>query len=124
MKYKSKEHISKRLVRGEHLNHHGTLFAGIGAQWFVESGYIAAVDVLPAENMVCAKIDSLNFKKPVRAGQIICFHSSVASVGVTSIKTYTKVTVGSCDDILVDGYSVFVHVDRDTKPVPHGIELE
>lgn len=122
MKYTVKQHSSKRLVRGEHLNHHGSLFAGIAAQWFVESGYIAAVDVLSAQNMVCVRIDSLSFKKPVRAGQVVCYTSWVHSVGTTSLKTYTRLTIG--DEILVEGYSVFVHVDENTKPTPHCLEIE
>lgn len=122
MKYKVKEHTTKRLVRGEHLNHHGSLFAGIAAQWFVESGYIAAVDVLPAKNMVCVKIDTLSFKKPVRAGEVVSYTSRIDSVGKSSVKTYTKLTIG--DEILVDGYSVFVHVDENTRATPHFLELE
>ena len=30
-----------RLIKSEDLNHHGTLFAGRCAEWFVESGFIA-----------------------------------------------------------------------------------
>ena len=30
------------LVKGEDLNHHGRLYAGRNAEWFVESGFIAA----------------------------------------------------------------------------------
>ena len=33
---------SMRLVKGEDLNHHGTLYAGRTAEWFVEAGFIAA----------------------------------------------------------------------------------
>jgi hypothetical protein len=29
-----------RLVKSEDLNHHGTLFAGRTAEWFVESGFL------------------------------------------------------------------------------------
>ena len=37
-----KTFVTHRLVKGEDLNHHGTLFAGRSAEWFVESGFIAA----------------------------------------------------------------------------------
>ena len=30
--------VTNRFVKGEDLNHHGTLFAGRAAEWFVESG--------------------------------------------------------------------------------------
>jgi len=42
-----------RLVKSEDLNHHGTLFAGRSAEWFVEAGFIAAASVLPPKNIVC-----------------------------------------------------------------------
>jgi len=32
--------VTMRLVKSEDLNHHGTLFAGRTAEWFVESGRI------------------------------------------------------------------------------------
>ena len=32
--------VTMRLVKSEDLNHHGTLFAGRTAEWFVESGFI------------------------------------------------------------------------------------
>ena len=123
MEYKRIFHPTKRLVRSEHLNHHGTLFAGIGAQWFVESGFIAAADCLPPKHLVCVQIDSLQFKKSVREGEIVCYTSHIESVGKTSIRTHTKVTVGSAEEILVEGFSIFVFVDENTKPTPHRVTL-
>ena len=38
--------VTSRLVKSEDLNHHGTLFAGRTAEWFVESGFIAATSLL------------------------------------------------------------------------------
>jgi len=37
------------LVKSEDLNHHGTLFAGRGAEWLVEAGFIAAANLLPPQ---------------------------------------------------------------------------
>ncbi|NTU75550.1 MAG: acyl-CoA thioesterase, partial [Anaerolineaceae bacterium] len=34
--------VTQHLVKSEDLNHHGTLYAGRTAEWFVESGFIAA----------------------------------------------------------------------------------
>ena len=41
------------LVKGEDLNHHRTLYAGRGAEWLVEAGFIAASNLIP-RNMSCA----------------------------------------------------------------------
>jgi acyl-CoA hydrolase len=32
------------LLKGEDQNNHGTIFAGQGAKWFVESGFVAAAN--------------------------------------------------------------------------------
>ena len=123
MKKEIKQYTTHRLVRSEHLNHHGTLFAGYGAQWFVESGYVAATKMLPPKNLVCAEIDTLSFKKSVKCGDVVCYNSRVIYAGKTSIVAYIKVSSGDCENTIVDGYAVFVHVDENTKPTPHGVEL-
>ena len=123
MEKKIKQYTTHRLVRSEHLNHHGTLFAGYGAQWFVESGYVAATKMLPPKNLVCAEIDTLNFKKSVKVGDVVCFNSRVVYAGKSSIVAYVKVSSGDCEDVIVDGFAVFVHVDENTKSLPHNIEL-
>ena len=48
-----KQLIIHHLVKGEDLNHHRTLFAGRGAEWLVEAGFIAAADMLN-RNLFCA----------------------------------------------------------------------
>jgi len=50
-----------RLVKSEDLNHHGTLFAGRTAEWFVESGFIAAASILDPKTIVCLKIHGMYF---------------------------------------------------------------
>ncbi|PKN68485.1 MAG: acyl-CoA thioesterase, partial [Deltaproteobacteria bacterium HGW-Deltaproteobacteria-10] len=40
-----KTHIINHMVKGDDLNHHGTLFAGKTAMWFVEAGFIAAASL-------------------------------------------------------------------------------
>ena len=40
---------TRHFVVGEHLNHHGTLFAARAASWFVEAGLMAAAECVPAD---------------------------------------------------------------------------
>lgn len=61
------------LVKGEDLNHHQTLFAGRGAEWLVEAGFIAAADLLPPEYVLCFKIHGMTFQRPVNPGEVIRF---------------------------------------------------
>ena len=60
-----------RMVKGGDLNHHGTLFAGRGAEWFVEAGFIAAASLTSPESTVCVKIHGMVFTRPVKKGSVI-----------------------------------------------------
>lgn len=112
-----------RLVKSEDLNHHGTLFAGRTAEWFVESGFIAATSILDPKNVVCLKIHGMYFSKPVHPGQIICLTSKVVYAGRTSMIANIKVTVKNHEKPIVNGFITFVHVDENTKPSAHMVEI-
>ena len=113
-----------RLVKSEDLNHHGTLFAGRCAEWFVEAGFIAVASLLPTQNIVCLKIHGLEFSYPLRLGQIAQFTSKVVYAGKTSIKVYVELTPVDEQSIAVSGFITFVYIDKDGKPKPHGLSLE
>ena len=56
-----KTYVIHRHVKGQDLNHHGTLFAGRGAEWFVEAGLIAAASLTSPEKVVCMNIHGIVF---------------------------------------------------------------
>jgi len=113
-----------RLVKSEDLNHHGTLFAGRCAEWFVEAGFIAVASVLPAENIVCMKIHGLEFSRPVQLGQIAQFYSKIVHVGKSSIKVFVELKPLNQDENAVNGFITFVFIDKTGRPQPHGLHLE
>ncbi len=112
-----------RLVKNEDLNHHGTLFAGRSAEWFVEAGFIAAASVLPPENIVCLKIHGMTFTAPVYPGAIARFESKVVHTGRTSLVTHVQLTLRGQEAPVLDGFITFVHVNAEGKPQPHGLIL-
>jgi len=115
---------SYRLVKSEDLNHHGTLFAGRTAEWFVESGFIAASIVIDPKHLICVNIHGMHFIKPVRLGQTVCFESKVVHAGNSSIITYTKVSVlEDSENSVVDGFITYLYVDENTRPKKHNIVL-
>ena len=111
--------ITTRLVKSEDLNHHGTLFAGRTAEWFVESGFIAATSLLNPQSVVCLNIHGMFFTKPARSGDILKFSSTLVYTGRTSLTVYVHVEKRGEEKPLVDGYVTFIHVDEATKPAPH-----
>ncbi len=113
-----------RLVKSEDLNHHGTLFAGRTAEWFVESGFIAVSSYLNPKNIVCLKIHGMEFKHPVKGGETILLNSKLAYTGKSSLIVNVSVLLGKDHKVLVDGFISFVHVDDNTKSTPHNIELD
>ncbi len=115
---------SRHLVKGEDLNHHGTLYAGRGVEWMVEAGFIAASIATENENIVCMRINSLLFRKPVPKGQMVSFDSKIVFTGRTSLTAYVRVVNSNTKEFIVDGYFTYVYVDENSKPVPHGIVIE
>ncbi len=112
-----------RLVKSEDLNHHGTLFAGRTAEWFVESGFIAATSILNPKSVVCLKIHGMHFSKPVKPGQIICLVSKIVYSGKSSLIANIRVNINGDNTNIVNGFVTFIHVDENTKPAAHHVEI-
>lgn len=112
---------SVHLVKGEDLNHHGTLYAGRTAEWFVESGFIAAASMTKPENIVCLKIHGMTFSRPIRKGELPVFTSRIALTGETKIVSLIEVRV--LGKLAVRGFITFIHVDLEGKSLPHGLDF-
>jgi len=115
--------VTMRLVKSEDLNHHGTLFAGRTAEWFVESGFIAVASLLNPQNVVCLKIHGMFFTKRAKSGDVLKFSSKVVYAGNSSITSYIHVENNGGSIPLVDGFVTFIHVDENTRPAPHHLQI-
>lgn len=114
-----------RLVKGEDLNHHGTLFAGRMTEWFVESCFITVADEYKhPKNLVCRKVNGINFNQPIRKGDIINIKSKIIYTGKTSLIVYGKVTRNNNEDIIVDGFLTFVCIDENGVKMPHNLKID
>jgi acyl-CoA hydrolase len=112
-----------RLVKSEDLNHHGTLFAGRTAEWFVEAGFISAASIVNPKEIVCLKIHGMYFTKPARPGQILKFTSKVVYAGKSSFVSFIDVIKSGSDVPFVSGFITFIYVNEDSSPTPHGLEI-
>jgi acyl-CoA hydrolase len=110
------------LVKSEDLNHHGTLYAGRNAEWFVESGFIAAAALSKPENIVCLSIHGLIFRRPVHLGEVIAFESRIVLTGRSRIMAFVEMKSG--EESIVRGFITFVNVDREGRPLSHGVTVE
>ena len=114
--------VTNRFVKSEDLNHHGTLFAGRSAEWFVESGLMAVSAFLPAENIVCVKINGMSFTTPIDLGDIARYEATPVYAGRSSVVVYICAYVG--DDKRIEGFITYVNIDKSGKAQPHGILIE
>ncbi len=112
-----------RLVKSEDLNHHGTLFAGRTAEWFVESGFIAAATIVNPKNIVCLQVHGLYFSQPAKPGEILSFESKVVYAGKSSLVSYIQVIKQGQAEPFVSGFITFINVNEETKAMPHNIEI-
>jgi acyl-CoA hydrolase len=82
------------LIKSEDLNHHGTLYAGRSAEWFVESGFVAAASLTRPENIVCLRIHGMTFTAPIHLGDLACFESKIVLTGKSRLVAYVQVKKG------------------------------
>ncbi len=112
------------LIKSEDLNHHGTLFAGRSAEWFVEAGFVAAASIVDARDVICLKIHGMQFTKPMKIGQIACYTSRIVYAGKSSLVSHTKMcAIQDKESCILEGFLTFVHVDSNNKPKPHGVTM-
>ncbi len=110
------------LVKSEDLNHHRTLYAGRGAEWLVEAGFIAASNLLPPEFVLCLKIHGMTFSRPVKPGEVVRYDTQIVKTGKSSLTAYIRASAKG--EQTVDGFITFVYVDENGKSRPHGITIE
>lgn len=79
------------LVLPEFMNEHGILFGGYLLKWIDEFAYITACLDYPHNRFVTISLDNVEFKKPIKTGDILCFEVVEVHLGNTSVKYAVKV---------------------------------
>ena len=121
-----KKYTTMHLIKSEDLNHHGTMFAGRMAEWFVEACFIAAADTVNSpKSIVCLQIHGLNFGSPAYRGDLLGMEATLVKAGKTSLTVYgTAFRQNNAQAKVVEGFITFVYVDEDGAKLPHGIVLD
>lgn len=114
------------LVKGEDLNHHGTLFAARAAAWFVEAAFAAAACAKGnTEGIVCRNLHSMSFSRPVQKGSVVNLRSRVVYVGKTSLMVAVEFVDAMSGEKAVEGFVTFVTIEEGSgKKQEHGIVLD
>ncbi|WP_241030570.1 hotdog domain-containing protein [Paraburkholderia sp. Ac-20347] len=112
---------TRKWVKPEDLNPNGTLFGGSLLRWIDEEAAIYAICQLDNQRVVTKFISEVNFVSSARQGDIIELGMTATDFGRTSItlrcEVRNKVTRKS---ILTIERMVFVNMDAEGKPAPHG----
>ncbi len=103
------------------VNHYGTLFGGKAVAMMDVVASIAAMRAAH-KPVVTASIDRIDFKEPIRQGNLVETVASVVAIGRTSITVEVelwRILAESGERVLSTvGKFVMVAIDRDGKPTP------
>ena len=116
---------SRKLIKPENLNANNTLFGGALLRWIDEEAGIYTMTKLKSQKVVTKYISEINFVSSAKQGDVIEIGMEFVTIGRTSFtmkslvrNLFTQKTIISIDEI------VFVRVDNDEKPKPHGLTIE
>ncbi|WP_293905046.1 MULTISPECIES: acyl-CoA thioesterase [unclassified Sphingobacterium] len=112
---------TRKWVKPEDLNPNGTLFGGTLLRWIDEEAVIYAIVQLGNPKVVTKFISEINFVSSAKQGDILELGIEAINFGTTSLTMRCEVrnkisrkTILSIDKL------VFVNLDEDGNPVPHG----
>jgi acyl-CoA thioesterase YciA len=112
---------SRRWVRPEDLNAHGTLFGGSLLRWIDEEASIFAILQLGNERVVTRFLSEIEFVSSAWQGDLIELGLKVTEFGRSSISMRCEVrNMITRADILTIARIVFVGLDEAGAPVAHG----
>ncbi|WAC39257.1 acyl-CoA thioesterase [Pedobacter sp. SL55] len=112
---------TRKWIKPEDLNPNGSLFGGSLLKWIDEEAAIYAMCQLEAPRVVTKLISEINFVSSGKLGDIVEMGMTAAEFGRTSItlkcEVRNKVTKKA---ILTIDRMVFVNVNDEGEPIPHG----
>ena len=112
---------TRKWVKPEDLNAHGTLFGGSLLRWIDEEAAIYAIIQLGTSRCVTKYMSEINFISSAKQGDILELGIKATHFGNTSLtltcEARNKITKKS---ILTIDKMVFVSVDENGKPLAHG----
>lgn len=122
-KYPGMRFFSRKLIKPQDLNAHGTLFGGSVLAWIDEEAAIYVTCQLGKGNIVTKFMSEIDFVSSAKLGDIIEIGMETVSLGRSSITIKCEVRHKfSLEPIIKIDKIVFVHLDENQNPSPHGIE--
>ncbi len=115
---------SRKLIKPEDLNARNTLFGGVLLSWIDEEAGIYAMTKLGTKSVVTKYMSEIDFISSAQQGDVIEIGLAFKRLGRTSICFSCEVrNIFSKQSIIKIDTIVFVHVDTEGKPQPHGKDM-
>jgi acyl-CoA hydrolase len=117
---KDSQHETSELMMPQHANNLGHVFGGVILSMMDKAAAIAAIRHA-RRSVVTASIDRVDFREPVRVGDLVIMYASVNYVGRSSMEVGVRV---EAEDLLTGNrrhtnscYLTFVAIDKNGRPV-------
>ena len=119
---KEMELISTRKCMTRDVGFNGNLFGGQMLSWLDEAAVAYTCQVCETPRMVTVCIEKVQFRKPIRPGQIIKIYGEVKKFNNTSIEIAIEArrtsTYNGSQKVICTTIMKFVRIDGDGEPVP------
>lgn len=114
--------LTRKLIKPADLNANDTLFGGRLLQWVDEEAGIYAMSKLLSKKVVTKYMSEINFLASAKQGDVIEIGLAFKKIGTTSITFGCEVrNIFSKESIITIDKIVFVRVNENGRPTPHGI---
>ena len=112
---------TRKLIKPEDLNAGNTLYGGQLLKFVDEEAAIYAMCQLGSKNLVTKLVSTIDFVSPARQKDIIEIGVQATKFGRTSISLHVVVRNKETEAVICEIENmVFVLVDENGKPIPHG----
>lgn len=119
------KYYSRRMVKYQDLNPAHRLFGGALLAWIDEEAAIFASCQLGTPRIVTKFMSEINFVAPAAVGDVVEFGLAIVSIGRTSLTVCCNVRNKHTKQTIIDVERiVFVCVDADGDPKPHGKTID
>ena len=113
--------ISTHLCKMQNVGFRGNLFGGTMLSWLDEAGGSFAAEVCQTPRVVTVKLAEVEFKKPVRPGQIIKIYGKVLKIGncsiIVKLEARRHSPYNGSQKVVCSTEMTFVRIDGDGEPV-------
>jgi len=117
--------LSRKLIKPQDMNAHGTLFGGAVLAWIDEEAAIYAMCALNKKgNLVTKFMSEIDFVSSATLGDVIEIGMDTVKLGRSSITVRCEVrnVFTRCTIIRIDSI-VFVYLDEHGNATPHGVTV-